>query len=45
MSNLTFVVAAFGVSWAVVIGYLVHLDRATRRARAALARANAPAKP
>lgn len=39
MSNMAFVVAAFAVTWVVVLGYLVHLERATRRARAALDRA------
>lgn len=45
MSNMTFVVAAFTVTWAALIGYLVHLRREMRRARAALdqpARAGAP---
>lgn len=33
--NITFVVAAFAVTWAVMLGYLIHLRRTTRRARAA----------
>ena len=36
MSNISFVVAAFAVTWAALIGYLVHLRREMRRARAAL---------
>lgn len=35
MSNTIFVTAAFTVTWAVLLGYLLHLRRATRRARAA----------
>ena len=39
MSNWVFVGAAFGVTWAVILGYLIHLMRATRRSREALERA------
>ena len=35
-NNWLFVGAAFGVTWAVFIGYFVHLQRTTRRARALL---------
>jgi len=35
-----FVGAAFAVTWAVVIGYLVHVHRTLRRARASLELAN-----
>lgn len=38
-ANTTFVVAAFALTWAVILGYLYHLRRATRQARAALAQA------
>lgn len=34
--NLLFVGAAFGVTWLVMIGYLVHLHRTTKRARVML---------
>lgn len=37
--NTTFVVAAFAVTWLVMLGYLAHLFRASRRARAAFDRA------
>ena len=33
-SNLTFVAAAFAVTWAAILGYLVHTHRTMRRARA-----------
>lgn len=36
MSNTTFVIAAFTVTWIAFLGYLVHLRRVDRRARAAL---------
>ncbi|HEY7235059.1 MAG TPA: hypothetical protein VH539_12980 [Gemmatimonadaceae bacterium] len=39
MSNNMFVAAAFTVTWATLIGYLVHLRREIRRARAALEQA------
>jgi CcmD family protein len=39
MSNTTFVAAAFTVTWAALIGYLVHLRRQVRQARAALEQA------
>ena len=39
MSNTMFVAAAFTVTWAVLIGYLVHLRRASRRARVAFEQA------
>ena len=35
-NNWLFVGAAFTVTWAVLIGYFVHLQRATRRAQALL---------
>lgn len=35
-NNLLFVGAAFAVTWAVLIGYFLHLRRATHRARALL---------
>lgn len=43
-NNWTFVVAAFTVTWAVIIGYLVHVHNTLRRARALLddARAAGP---
>ena len=34
MSNGIFVAAAFALTWTVIIGYLVHLRRVRRRARA-----------
>lgn len=33
-SNNTFIIAAYGVTWAVLIGYLLHLARKAGRARA-----------
>ena len=39
MSNLAFVAAAFSVTWLVLLGYMAHLHRVTRRARAAFDRA------
>lgn len=41
-SNLVFVAAAFAVTWAAMIGYVVHLSRAMRRARALYASAIKP---
>ena len=35
-NNLMFVGAAFALTWAVLIGYFLHLRRATHRARALL---------
>jgi CcmD family protein len=40
--NWLFVGAAFVATWAVLLGYLAHLQRATRRARALLESANMP---
>ena len=37
--NVTFVVAAFAVTWLVIVGYLLQLRRASRRARAAFEQA------
>lgn len=34
--NLTFVAAAFVVTWGVLIGYFVHLQRVLRRTQALL---------
>lgn len=45
MSNTTFVVAAFTVTWAAILGYLVHLRRITRRASAAYAAASKAGAP
>jgi hypothetical protein len=42
-SNQTFIVAAYAVTWIVLIGYLLRVARAGRRARAALERALAAA--
>jgi len=36
MSNTTFVIAAFTVTWIALLGYLVHVRRVERRAREAL---------
>ena len=36
LNNWVFVGAAFGVSWAVMIGYFVHVQRTMRRARTLL---------
>ena len=38
-SNQTFIVAAYAVTWIVLIGYLLRLTRAGYRARTALDRA------
>ena len=35
--NWLFVAAAFTVTWAVLLGYLVHLRRTLRRAQASMA--------
>ena len=35
-NNLLFVGAAFALTWGVLIGYFLHLRRATQRARALL---------
>jgi hypothetical protein len=40
--NWLFVGAAFTVTWAVLLGYLLHLRRTQRRAQAMLEAANAP---
>ena len=40
--NWLFVTAAFAVTWAVVLGYLVHVHRLLRRARAQLATVSTP---
>ena len=45
MSNTTFVIAAFTVTWAAIVGYLVHLRRITRRAAAAFAAASKAGAP
>lgn len=45
MSNTTFVIAAFTVTWAAVLGYLVHLRRLARRAGAAFAAASKAGAP
>jgi CcmD family protein len=39
-SNLTFIVAAYTVSWLVILGYLGHLLRKDSRARAEYNRAS-----
>ena len=38
--NWMFVGAAFAATWTLAIGYLVHLSRAMRRARALMDQAN-----
>lgn len=40
--NTTFVVAAFAITWVAMLGYLLHLRRASRRARAAFDQATRP---
>ena len=40
--NWLFVAAAFIVSWAVLLGYLMHLRRTHRRAQAMLEAATSP---
>jgi len=40
--NWMFVGAAFTVTWAVLLGYLMHLRRVQRRAQAMLEAATAP---
>lgn len=40
-SNETFVIAAYALTWLVLLGYLGRLVRASRRARAALQSAGA----
>ena len=40
--NTTFVVAAFAITWVVMLGYLLHLRRASRRAHAAFDQATRP---
>ena len=42
-SNQTFIVAAYAVTWVVLIGYLLRLVRAGQRARTALDRATGAA--
>jgi hypothetical protein len=43
MSNWTYVVAAFAVTWIALAGYLVRLRRVTQHSRALLERANTAA--
>ena len=38
-NNWMFVAAAFALTWGVVLGYLLHLERTMRRARERLAAA------
>jgi len=38
--NWMFVGAAFAATWAVLIGYVIHLSRSMRRARALLEQVN-----
>lgn len=38
MSNTMFVATAYAVTWAVLLGYLLHLRRTSRRARSAFDR-------
>ena len=38
-SNLTFIIAAYAVTWAAVLGYLLYLARRAARARAAFEQA------
>jgi CcmD family protein len=38
-SNLTFIIAAYSVSWLVILGYLGHLIRKSSRVRAEYDRA------
>jgi CcmD family protein len=45
MSNTTFVIAAFTVTWAAILGYVIHLRRLTRRAAAAYAAASKAGAP
>ena len=40
--NWLFVSAAFVVTWAVLLGYFMHVHRALRRARALLATVSTP---
>ena len=40
--NWLFVAAAFTVTWAVLLGYLMHLRRTRRRAQVMLEAASAP---
>ena len=42
MSNWNFVVAAYAVTWAALIGYAVHVHRAARRAARMLERGGRP---
>ena len=37
-SNQAFIVAAYAVTWLVIVGYLLYLTRASRRVRAGLSR-------
>lgn len=39
MTNATFIVAAFAVTWVVIIGYALHLRRSIQRSRELLDRA------
>jgi CcmD family protein len=41
MSNTLFVAAAFTVTWAAIIGYVIHLRQELRRARMALEQSRA----
>ena len=34
MNEWNFVIAAYGVAWAVIVGYAIYLARTVRRARA-----------
>ena len=40
--NWVFVGAAFAVTWAVLVGYFIHLQRTMRRARALFQRSATP---
>jgi hypothetical protein len=40
MSNSFFIVAAFAVTWGVIIGYALHLRRSIQRSRELLERAS-----
>ena len=45
MSNTTFVIAAFAVTWVAILGYLVHLRRIEHRAGAAFTAASKAGAP
>jgi hypothetical protein len=38
MSNAFFIISAFGVTWAVILGYALHLRRSIQRSRELLDR-------